>query len=146
MTRRAVEATNGTLLIHPAVGMTKPGDIDHFSRVRSYRMMVGRYYRDYPVVLSLAPLAMRMAGPREALWHAVIRRNYGANHLIVGREHASPGVDSTGHPFYEPYDAQELVARFSLEIGVQAVPFPRWSTASEGLLRELSRIDDTQRL
>jgi sulfate adenylyltransferase len=123
MTKRAVEATNATLLIHPAVGMTKPGDIDHFSRVRSYRMMVARYYREYPVVLSLAPLAMRMAGPREALWHAVIRRNYGANYMIVGREHASPGRDSEGRPFYRPYEAQHLVSRFSRETGVDAVPF-----------------------
>jgi sulfate adenylyltransferase len=148
MTRRAIEATNGTLLIHPAVGMTKPGDIDHFSRVRSYRMMVGRYYLDYPVVLSLAPLAMRMAGPREALWHAVIRRNYGANHFIVGREHASPGADSNGHPFYEPYDAQELVLRFSAETGVQAVLFSEMVyLPQKGCYEELSRIDETtQRL
>jgi sulfate adenylyltransferase len=148
MTRRAIEATNGTLLIHPAVGMTKPGDIDHFSRVRSYRMMVGRYYRDCPVVLCLAPLAMRMAGPREALWHAVIRRNYGASHLIVGRDHASPGVDSNGHPFYEPYQAQELVARFSAETGVKAVPFSEMVYLPErGCYEELSRIDaTTQRL
>jgi sulfate adenylyltransferase len=148
MTRRAIVATNGTLLIHPAVGMTKPGDIDHFSRVRSYRMMVARYYRDYPVVLSLAPLAMRMAGPREALWHAVIRRNYGANHLIVGRDHASPGLDSRGHPFYKPYDAQELVARFSAETGVQAVPFSEMVyLPQKGGYEELSQVDETiQRL
>jgi sulfate adenylyltransferase len=75
------------------------------------------------VLLSLLPLAMRMAGPREALWHALIRRNFGASHFIVGRDHASPGVDSNGKPFYGPYDAQELVAKHSNEIGVQMVPF-----------------------
>ena len=111
------------LLLHPVVGLTKPGDVDHFTRVRAYRALVDHYYAPDRVLLSLLPLAMRMAGPREALWHALIRRNYGANHLIVGRDHAGPGVDSSGKPFYGPYDAQELVATHSAELGVNMVPF-----------------------
>ncbi len=121
--KRAVEEKNGALLLHPVVGLTKPGDVDHYSRVRTYRALTDRYFDPDRALLSLLPLAMRMAGPREALWHALIRRNYGANHLIVGRDHASPGLDSNGKPFYGPYDAQELVERFSEELGVGAVPF-----------------------
>ena len=121
--KRAVEEKNGALLLHPVVGLTKPGDVDHYSRVRTYKALADRHFDARRTLLALLPLAMRMAGPREALWHALIRRNYGANHLIVGRDHASPGLDSTGKPFYGPYDAQELVERFSEELGVAAVPF-----------------------
>ncbi|HEX6160783.1 MAG TPA: bifunctional sulfate adenylyltransferase/adenylylsulfate kinase [Thermoanaerobaculia bacterium] len=123
LTRRAIEAVDGVLLLHPVVGLTKPGDVDHFTRVRTYKALAERYYDRDRIVLSLLPLAMRMAGPREALWHALIRKNYGANYFIVGRDHASPGRDSTGKPFYGPYDAQELVARYAKEIGVAMVPF-----------------------
>jgi len=123
LTRRAAQAVGGSLLLHPVVGMTKPGDIDYFTRVRSYKALAERYYDPRRMLLALLPLAMRMAGPREALWHALIRRNYGADHLIVGRDHASPGLDSNGKPFYGPYDAQELVARHEAETGVKALPF-----------------------
>ena len=123
LTKRAIDNVNGTLLLHPSVGMTRPGDVDHYTRVRTYRALAERYYPTDRVVLSLLPLAMRMAGPREALWHALIRRNYGANHFVVGRDHASPGVDSTGKPFYGPYDAQELLERHQEELGVKMVPF-----------------------
>src|SRR5215470_1577439 len=123
LTRRAADLIKGTLLLHPVVGMTKPGDVDYYTRVRTYKVLVERYYERGRVVLSLLNLAMRMAGPREAMWHALIRRNHGASHFIVGRDHASPGVDSTGKPFYGPYDAQELVEQFSEELGVGAVPF-----------------------
>jgi sulfate adenylyltransferase len=123
LTERAARSVDGTLLLHPVVGLTKPGDIDHFTRVRSYRVLAERYYDPERMMLALLPLAMRMAGPREALWHAVIRRNYGANHLIVGRDHASPGLDSEGRPFYGPYDAQELVERHAGETGVRPLPF-----------------------
>jgi sulfate adenylyltransferase len=121
--KRAVEEKNGALLLHPVVGLTKPGDVDHYSRVRTYKALADRHFDAHRTLLSLLPLAMRLAGPREALWHALIRRNYGANHLIVGRDHASPGLDSTGKPFYGPYDAQVLVERFSEELRVGAVPF-----------------------
>jgi sulfate adenylyltransferase len=123
LTKRAADAVGGALLIHPAVGMTRPGDVDHYSRVRGYQAVVERYYDPRRTLLSLIPLAMRLAGPREALWHAIIRRNYGASHFIVGRDHAGPGVDSQGRPFYGPLEAQELVARYADEIGVQMVPF-----------------------
>jgi sulfate adenylyltransferase len=123
LTRRAAAAVDGSLLLHPVVGLTKPGDIDHFTRVRSYKVLAERYYDPSRMMLALLPLAMRMAGPREALWHAIIRRNFGANHLIVGRDHASPGRDSRDRPFYGPYDAQELVTRHSDETGVRAMPF-----------------------
>ena len=123
LTRRAAEAVDGSLLLHPVVGLTKPGDIDHYTRVRSYKVLAERYYDPRRTLLALLPLAMRMAGPREALWHALIRRNFGANHLIVGRDHASPGLDSRGRPFYGPYEAQELVTKYEAETGVRAVPF-----------------------
>jgi len=123
LTKRATEEVGGVLLLHPVVGMTKPGDVDHFTRVRTYKVLAQRYYDQDRILLALLPLAMRFAGPREALWHALIRRNYGANHLIVGRDHAGPGKDSKGVPFYGPYDAQELVQEFSDELGVKVVPF-----------------------
>jgi sulfate adenylyltransferase len=123
ITRRSVERIDGTLLLHPVTGITKAGDIDHYTRVRSYKILFDRYYDRGRTLLALLPLAMRMAGPREAVWHAIIRRNFGANFLIVGRDHASPGVDSKGRPFYGPYDAQELVSRFTDVTGVSAIPF-----------------------
>jgi sulfate adenylyltransferase len=123
MTKRAIDTTDGVLLLHPVVGLTKPGDIDHYTRVRTYKVMAERYYDPQRIVLALIPLAMRLAGPKEALWHALIRRNYGANHLIVGRDHASPGNDSSGQPFYQPYAARDLVEQFSEELGVKAIRF-----------------------
>lgn len=123
LTKRAAESINGALLLHPVVGMTKPGDVDHYTRVRTYKALTTRYYDPNRIQLSLLPLAMRMAGPREALWHAIIRRNYGANHIIVGRDHAGPGKDSNGDPFYGPYDAQEMVTEYEKEVGVTMVPF-----------------------
>jgi sulfate adenylyltransferase len=123
MTKQAIAEKQGVLLLHPAVGLTKPGDVDHYTRVRSYNVLAERYYEPGSVLLALLPIAMRMAGPREALWHAIIRRNYGANFLIVGRDHASPGLDSTGQPFYKPYAAQQLVEQCSEETGVSAVSF-----------------------
>ncbi len=122
LTKRAIAELDGVLLLHPSVGMTRPGDVDHYTRVRTYQV-VSRYYDVDRILLALLPLAMRMAGPREALWHAIIRRNYGANYLIVGRDHASPGVDSAGRRFYGAYDAQEMVERFRGELGVGVVRF-----------------------
>lgn len=123
LTKRAAASINGTLLLHPVVGMTKPGDVDHYTRVRAYKALVEHHYRADEVVLSLLPLAMRMGGPREALWHMLIRRNYGANHFIVGRDHAGPGNDSTGKPFYGPYQAQELALQYEAELGMKVLPF-----------------------
>jgi len=123
LTKRAAEQIDGGLLIHPVVGVTKPGDVDHFTRVRCYRALVDNYYEPGSVVLSLLPLAMRMAGPREVLLHAIIRRNHGCTHFIVGRDHAGPGIDSTGKPFYPPYAAQESMAQHQDEIGMEMVDF-----------------------
>ena len=123
LTKRAIEEVDGVLLLHPVVGMTKPGDIDYFTRVRTYKVLASKYYDQNRILLTLLPLAMRLAGPREALWHALIRRNYGANHMIIGRDHASPGNDSNGTPFYPPYAAQELVQSLEDEVGVKVLPF-----------------------
>ncbi len=123
LTKRAAAEVKGSLIVHPVVGMTKPGDVDHYTRVRTYKALVDNYYDKKDTLLSLLPLAMRMAGPKEALLHAIIRRNHGANHFIVGRDHAGPGNDSTGKPFYGPYDAQELMKQYEPELGVKMVPF-----------------------
>ncbi|MDX1555687.1 MAG: bifunctional sulfate adenylyltransferase/adenylylsulfate kinase [Xanthomonadales bacterium] len=122
LTFRAARNTQANLLIHPVVGMTKPGDIDYLTRVRCYEAILGRY-PEQTTALSLLPLAMRMGGPREAVWHAIIRRNYGCTHMIVGRDHAGPGNDSQGRPFYGPFDAQALLAEHQDEIGIEMVPF-----------------------
>jgi sulfate adenylyltransferase len=122
LTFRAAQLTEANLLIHPVVGLTKPGDVDHYSRVRCYEHLLKRY-PEQTTTLSLLHLAMRMAGPREAVWHAIIRKNHGCSHFIVGRDHAGPGKDSRGIDFYGPYDAQELVARYQNELGIQMVPF-----------------------
>ena len=122
LTLRAARDVEANLLIHPVVGMTKPGDVDHFTRVRCYEHLLGRY-PEQTTMLSLLPLAMRMGGPREALWHAIIRKNYGCTHLIVGRDHAGPGQDSKGKDFYGPYDAQELLKEHADELDITMVPF-----------------------
>jgi sulfate adenylyltransferase len=123
LTKRAAAESGASLLIQPVVGITKPGDVDTYTRVRVYKALVDNYYDPITTMLSLLPLAMRMAGPREALWHAIIRRNYGANYFIVGRDHAGPGKDSTGKPFYRGEEARELVAAHEAEIGVKMLPF-----------------------
>jgi len=122
LTLRAAKEAEANLLVHPVVGMTKPGDVDHYTRVRCYQALLHRYPRG-TAMLSLLPLAMRMGGPREAVWHAIIRKNHGCTHLIVGRDHAGPGSDSSGTPFYGPYDAQELLRQHEAELGVTMVPF-----------------------
>mgnify|MGYP001980127833 FL=1 len=122
LTLRASKEIEANLLIHPVVGLTKPGDVDHYTRVRCYQALLHRY-PSQTAMLSLLPLAMRMGGPREAVWHAIIRKNYGCSHLIVGRDHAGPGSDSSGNAFYGPYDAQELLRNYEEELGVTMVPF-----------------------
>jgi len=122
LTKRALNENNAKLLIHPAVGLTKPGDVNHYTRVRCYKNILSKYDNDM-TALSLLPLAMRMAGPREALWHTIIRKNYGCNYFIVGRDHASPGLNRDNKPFYGPYDAQEILNEHSKELGMNIVPF-----------------------
>ncbi|WP_333679015.1 bifunctional sulfate adenylyltransferase/adenylylsulfate kinase [Dyella sp.] len=123
LTLRAAEKVGAKLLIQPSVGRTKPGDVDHYTRVRCYRALL-EHYPPGLATLALLPLAMRMGGPREALWHAIIRKNYGASHFIVGRDHAGPGKDAEGKPFYDPYAAQQLLAKHQDELGIEVVPFP----------------------
>ncbi len=122
LTLRAVKDHESNLLIHPVVGMTKPGDIDYYTRVRCYQALLPHYPK-HTVKLSLLPLAMRMGGPREAIWQAIISKNYGCTHFIVGRDHAGPGSDSRGNHFYGPYEAQELLRQHEEELGVKMVPF-----------------------
>ncbi len=122
LTLRAAKEVEASLLIHPVVGMTKPGDVDHYTRVRCYQALLPTYPKN-TALLSLLPLAMRMGGPREALWHAIIRKNHGCTHLIVGRDHAGPGKDSGGTAFYGPYEAQELLEKHEEELGISMVPF-----------------------
>ena len=122
LTLRAAKEVEANLLIHPVVGMTKPGDLDHYTRVRCYQALLSSYPQQ-TVKLALLPLAMRMGGPREAVWHAIIRKNFGCTHLIVGRDHAGPGSDKSGKPFYGPYEAQELLKKHEEELGMKMVDF-----------------------
>ena len=122
LTKRALSENNAKLLIHPVVGLTKPGDVNHYTRVRCYKNIMNNYPKN-DATLSLLPLAMRMAGPKEALWHAIIRKNYGCNYFIVGRDHASPGLNKDKKPFYGPYDAQEILNKHSKELGIDMLPF-----------------------
>ncbi len=122
LTFRAAKQVEANLLIHPSVGMTKPGDVDYFTRVRCYQLLLNKYPQG-TVKLSLLPLAMRMGGPREAIWHGLIRKNHGCTHFIVGRDHAGPGKDTDGKPFYGPYEAQDLFKKHQSDIGVTMVPF-----------------------
>ena len=122
LTMRAMEDFNANLLVHPVIGMTKPGDVNHYTRTRCYNHIM----REYPknsAFLSLLPLAMRMGGPKETLLHAIIRKNYGCTHLIVGRDHAGPGLSSNNKPFYEPYEAQDIFKKYQDELGIKMVPF-----------------------
>lgn len=123
LTLRAAREAGANVLLQPAVGRTKPGDVDHYTRVRCYRELLPQYPAG-TAKLSLLPLAMRMGGPREALWHAIIRKNYGASHFIVGRDHAGPGNDSQGRPFYAPLEAQALLEQHRDELGIEILPFP----------------------
>ncbi len=122
LTFRAAKQVEANLLLHPSVGMTKPGDVDYFTRVRCYQLLLSKYPQG-TVKLAMLPLAMRMGGPREAIWHGLIRKNHGCTHFIVGRDHAGPGNDTNGKPFYGPYDAQTLFKKHESDIGVTMVPF-----------------------
>lgn len=122
LTMRAAKQVEANLLIHPSVGMTKPGDVDYFVRTRCYQLLLSKYPHG-TVELALLPLAMRLGGPREAIWHGLIRKNHGCTHFIVGRDHAGPGKDSDGKPFYGPCEAQELFKKHEKEMGLTMVPF-----------------------
>ncbi len=130
LTLRAAKNAQASLLIHPVVGLTKLGDVDHYTRVRCYQALL-QHYPHHTVMLSLLPLAMRLAGPREALWHAIIRKNHGCTHFIVGRDHAGPGKNSSDQLFYGPYDAQKLLNKHTAELGVAMVPFKMMTYVEE---------------
>lgn len=134
--KRAVDENKAKALIHPVVGLTKEGDIDYITRVRAYKSLHSGRAKDF-AELALLPLAMRMAGPREAIWHALIRKNHGCTHFIIGRDHAGPGNDSTGKPFYGPYEAQELAKKYENEIGIKLLTSEELSYVEEikGYLR-----------
>lgn len=131
LTKRAMQQIQGSLLIHPAVGVTRPGDVDYYTRIRCIQTLINHHYHALPVQFSILPLAMRLAGPREALWHMIIRRNFGASHFIIGRDHASPGIDSKGQPFYDPYGAQDLARLHEAEIGVKSLFFKEFVYVKE---------------
>ena len=122
MTLKSMKDLDANLLLHPVVGLTKSGDIDYYTRVRCYEYVIQKYPKG-SALLALLPLAMRMGGPREALLHCMIRKNYGCSHIIIGRDHAGPGLNSKGDPFYDPYAAQDLVKQFESEIGIKMIPF-----------------------
>ena len=122
MTLRSMSELDANLFLHPAVGMTKPGDVDHYTRLRCYKHVIDKYPKD-TAILALLPLAMRMGGPREALLHALIRKNYGCTHIIIGRDHAGPGNDINDKPFYGPYEAQDLIRKYKDEIDIKMIPF-----------------------
>lgn len=122
MTLRSMNELDANLLLHPVVGLTKVGDIDYYTRVRCYEHIIKKYPKN-SALLALLPLAMRMGGPREALLHSIIRKNYGCSHIIIGRDHAGPGTNIDGDPFYGPYEAQDLVKKFEAEIGIKMIPF-----------------------
>ena len=138
---RAANETDSKILIHPVVGLTKLGDVDHYTRTKCYKEIIKKFDHN-SAMLSLLPLAMRMGGPREALWHAIIRKNYGVTHFIIGRDHAGPGKDSNGSDFYGPYDAQDLVEKFKDEIGIEIVPFKMQVYVKES--REYKSIDSVR--
>jgi sulfate adenylyltransferase len=129
---RAAASVGGTALIHPVVGLTKAGDIDYHTRIKCYQEIIeDGHLLGQPAILSLLPLAMRMGGPREALWHALIRQNYGATHFILGRDHAGPGSNSKGEDFYGPYEARDFALEFQDELDIQLLPFEMMAYVAE---------------
>lgn len=121
MTMRAAKEANAHILLHPVVGMSKPGDLQYYARVHCYQA-IRKYYPKNLVALSLLPMAMRMAGPREALMNAIIRQNYGCSHYIVGTEHAAPpNVRDDATRFYPTGSAQEYVSKFQDELDVKII-------------------------
>tara|TARA_Y100000748_G_scaffold150813_1_gene126114 strand:- start:671 stop:2341 length:1671 start_codon:yes stop_codon:yes gene_type:complete len=144
LTIRAMKELNANLLVHPVIGMTRPGDINHYARTRCYKYIMDEYPQS-SAFLSLLPLAMRMGGPRETLLHAIIRKNYGCTHLIVGRDHAGPGLNSNNAPFYGPYEAQEMLEKYQDELGIEMVPFKFMVfTPKSGKYKAIDEVTDNE--
>ena len=122
MTIQAMQTAKANLLLLPIAGVTKPGDFDHFTRMRCYQK-VAAHYPPNSHLLNLLPLAMRMAGPREAVLHMIIGKNYGCTHFVIGHDHASPGNNSSNTPFYEYDQATQLARSATKELGVEIVTF-----------------------
>ncbi len=120
----AAKKVQANVLLQPAVGMTEPGDIDHFTRMQCYSAMLENL-SDQTSFLSLSPLAMRLAGPREAVWHALVHRNFGCTHFLVGADHGAPRPADGAEPHYAPYAAHELLARLAPELGIEIVTTER---------------------
>lgn len=146
LTIKAAKDYDVNVLIHPSVGITKPGDVDHYTRVRCYEKLLTRYPSGM-VYLSILPLAMRMGGPKEALWHAIIRKNYGCSYFIVGRDHAGPGKNVKGQEFYAPYAAQDLVRQHQDELGVKIIIFQEMVyVRSKASYYPIDQIEDKQEI
>lgn len=143
---RVVREVDGTLLLLPTVGMRRAGDVHHYARIRTYKAMANAFYDPERILLALLPLATRMAGPREALWQTLIRRNYGANYSVIERDHASPGLDSTGRPFFGVQEAQALVESFRDELGIVPVPLEEYVyLPDENCYEKASKVPSTKR-
>ncbi len=122
ITMLAAKQVQGHILLHPTVGMTKPGDLQYYARVHCYKA-IRQHFPQNLAMLSLLPLAMRMAGPREALWHAIVSQNYGCSHMIIGPRHAyPPATNGEEHEFYPDQAAQEMVAEHQKELGTEILP------------------------
>jgi len=122
MVIQAMRKAKANLLLLPIAGVTKPGDFDHYTRMRCYKKVASHFPPD-SFVLNLLPLAMRMAGPREALLHMKIGKNFGCTHFVIGHDHASPGQDSNCNPFYRFDEAKLFVQEAGEELGVEVVSF-----------------------
>lgn len=123
VTMQAARACDAKLLLHAVAGETAPGDLDRYTRIRCYERVLPQF-PDRIATLNLLNLASRMAGPREAMWLAIVNKNHGCTHFIVGRDHAAPDVDRKGRPFYGPGDAQALMAEHERELAIAIVPLP----------------------
>jgi sulfate adenylyltransferase len=134
---QTIDEVEGSLLLHPAVGLTKLGDIEYYTRIHIYKILAEQFFTPEQTLLSLLPLATRLADTREALWQALIRRNYGANYMIVNRNHASHRFSSEKTAFYHPNEAQNFIEKYSQELGVKVVPVPQHSDESTDLTEVL---------